>query len=289
LVAVDFRGQAREIAAPARAYTNPRVSPNGETIVVDIQGQNSRDIWTYDLNRSVWNQLTFDGASSVPIWTPDGQRITYMSSLDGSPRLYWRRADGSGAAELLSETIGNPHSWSPDGQFLLRTGSAGAPIQVFSLDTRTMRPLIPEPEGTEMAAPAFAPGGRWIAYVANDSGRREVYVRPFPEGDGRWLVSDGGGTQPMWSRDGRELFYRNDDNVMAVGVALEPVFRASAPRLLFRGDYERPAVRAAYDVLADGAHFVMLESSAQSSSTRRVNIVVNWQEELKRRAPPVER
>ena len=140
-----------------------------------------------------------------------------------------------------------------------------------------------------MAAPAFAPGGRWIAYVANDSGRREVYVRPFPEGDGRWLVSDGGGTQPMWSRDGRELFYRNDDNMMAVGVTLEPVFRASAPRLLFRGDYERPAVRAAYDVLADGAHFVMLESSAQSSSTRRVNIVVNWQEELKRRVPAVER
>jgi Tol biopolymer transport system component len=155
---------------------------------------------------------------------------------------------------------------------------------LLSLDgARETRPFLSKPEGTEMAAPAISPDGHWIAYVANDSGRRHVYVRPFLEGDGRWLISDRGGTQPMWSRSGRELFYRDGDRMMAVNVTATPVFRADTPKLLFEGHFESPAVRANYDVMPDGQHFVMVKAAERESTNRQLNIVVNWSEELRRR------
>jgi len=291
LVLADRRGQAEQIAQPARSYGNPRVSPDGQRIVVDVQGPTGTDIWAYDVPRGTWSQLTFNARSGVPVWTPDGKRITFVVATDGRSKLYWKAADGGGPDELLSTEPGNPHSWAPDGRLLARaggnpTGGGGSQVMLLSMDGgRETRPLLAKREGTEMAAPAIHPSGRWIAYVANDSGRRQVYVRPFPEGEGRWLVSVEGGTQPMWGRNGQELFYRDGDKMMAVRVTTTPVFRADTPRLLFEGHYESPAVRANYDVMADGQHFVMVKAAEQESTNRRLNIVVNWGEELKRLAP----
>jgi serine/threonine-protein kinase len=289
LVLVNRLGQAEPIAPPARMYAYPRVSPDGRRIVVDAQEPTGRDVWVYDIPRASWSQLTFDGTSGVPIWTPDGQRITFVATINGGQKLYWKGADGRGSNELLSSEPGNPHSWAPDGRFLARTGGnrdsgGGSQVMLLSLDgARETRPFLSKPEGTEMAAPAISPDGHWIAYVANDSGRRHVYVRPFLEGDGRWLISDRGGTQPMWSRSGRELFYRDGDRMMAVNVTATPVFRADTPKLLFEGHFESPAVRANYDVMPDGQHFVMVKAAERESTNRQLNIVVNWSEELRRR------
>jgi serine/threonine-protein kinase len=291
LVLVDRQGQAVPVAPPARTYNNPRVSPDGQRIVVDVQGASGPDIWIYDVSRATWSQLTFNGASNAPIWTPDGERITFINASDGAQELYWKNADGTGVDELLSAEGGNPHSWSGDGRLLARviagvSGNFGSQLALLSLDDgRRTRPFPSAREGTEMNAPAIDPSGRFIAYVANDSGRREIYVRPFPQGEGRWLVSDAGGIQPMWSRDGRELFYRNGNRMMAVSVSTVPVFRADAPRLLFEGDFLAPAIRANYDVMPDGKRFVMVKSAEQTLLNKQLNVVINWQQELNRRLP----
>jgi serine/threonine-protein kinase len=210
LVLVDRHGQTRPLVDEERPFTNPRVSPDGSRIVVDITSSAGPDVWVYDIGRAVWLQLTFNGLGNAPIWTPDGRSITYVAVVNGGPKLFRKPADGSGPAELLSDRPGNPHSWSPDGRWLARTTArdgGGVGLALLAMDaTHTARPFPATPDGPEMAAPAISPDGRWIAYVTTDSGRRQVYVRRFPEGEGRWLVSPDGGTQPMWARSGRELF-----------------------------------------------------------------------------------
>jgi dipeptidyl aminopeptidase/acylaminoacyl peptidase len=290
LVRVDRLGQWEPIAPPARTYVNLRVAPDGRRIVVGVEQGAATDVWTFDLSRATWSQLTFNGRSGVPIWTPDGSRVTFVLTSESGPQLYWKAADGSGPEERLSSEPGNPHSWNPDGRRLARTtgGVATVGLGILTLDgSMKTEPFLSNREGTEMAAPAFSPDGRWLAYVANESGRRQVYVRQFPATAGRWLVSSDGGIQPMWARNGRELFYRIGDKMMAVDVTTTPVFRAGTPRLLFEGRYEGDAVRANYDVMPDG-HFIMIKATEQESTQRRLNIVLNWGEELKRRVTSTE-
>jgi serine/threonine protein kinase/Tol biopolymer transport system component len=282
LTLVDRQGQAQTIAPPPRPYGNPRVSPDGQRIVVDIQDKaDHSDLWVYDVIRATWSQLTFNGRSFVPVWTPDGKRVTFAVTADGASKVYWKAADGSGPDELLSSSPGNPHSWSRDGRYLAGTGEIG----VLRLDgDRKMLPFLPAPGGGQFAAPAFSPDGRWIAYVSNETGRNQVYVAQFPAWVTKWLVSSEGGTQPMWARDGRELFYRDGDKMMVVGVTASTSFVAERPKLLFEARYESPAVRANYDVTPDG-HFVMVKTEAQQSINRQLNVVLNWGEELKRLMP----
>jgi serine/threonine-protein kinase len=287
LTLVDQAGRAEPIALPSRSYDNLRLSPDGQRIAVGVEDNGRLDVWLYDIPRATWSRLTFSGNNSVPIWTSDGKRVAFISDRDGKPKMYWKAADGTGSEELLSTEAGNPHSWSPDGRFVARTfnfGRASGEIGILSLDDRRTRPFLSTPEGNEIAAPAFSPDGRWLAYVSNETGRRQVYVRAFPTGEGRWLISSDGGIQPMWARSGRELFYRNAEKMMAVHVSADPVFRADSPRLLFEGQYEGPAVRADYDVTPDG-RFVMIKADQQSSLNRQLNVVVNWTEELKRLVP----
>jgi serine/threonine-protein kinase len=285
LMLVDRHGQAEPISPEWRGYRNPRVSPDGQRIVADIEEVRGSDVWIYDRLRAAWNQLTFNGRSLAPIWTPDGKRVTYATAEENS-KLLWKLADGSGSEELLSSEAGNPHSWSPDGRWLARTsGGVGlsAALAVLSMDAeRRTRPFLSK-EGSSFNAPAFSPDGRWLAYVSDESGRREIYVRGFPAG-GQWRVSSDGGTQPMWARNGSELFYRNGDKMMAVDVATTPVFAAGTPKLLFEGRYESPAVRSNYDVTSD-RRFVMVKADDQHPRTAYLTVVLNWAEELKRRIP----
>jgi eukaryotic-like serine/threonine-protein kinase len=297
LVWVNRNGTEQPLAAPARAYLNPRLSPDGQRVAVGITEQDSQ-VWLYDLSRETLTRFTFEGNSNqYPVWKPDGKRIAFQSNKEGVPNLFWQLADGSGALERLttSEDTQTANSWSPDGQlaFIEINPTTGWDIWVLQMGGPSA--------GTEQArkalaflrtpfnesAPRFSPDGRWLAYVSDESGRFEIYVQPYPGPGGKWQISTEGGTEPVWNPNGRELFYRSGDKMMAVDIATQPSFAAGKPKVLFAGQYvPTPVTFPNYDVSPDGQRFLMLKpSDAAEAAPTQINVVLNWFEELKQKVP----
>jgi serine/threonine-protein kinase len=253
------------------------------------------DIWVWDLVRKTMTRLTFDEAvDALPLWTPDGKRIAFRSNRGSKTSIYWKAADGTGADEfLVSGSGGNiiPRSWSPDGKTLVFMESAATNTDVGTVSIegdRSKKPLL-SGKYNEID-PVISPDGRWLAYSCDESGQYEIYVRPYPEvNGGKWQVSTSGGAWPIWSRDGRELFYRSGDASMAVVVKTKPTISFETPRTLFRGTYATGFANASlcnWDVSPDGKRFLMLKPSGTAAAgLRKINIVVNWFEELKQRVP----
>jgi len=289
MVWVDRRGGKEPLPAPPRAYQFPRISPDGQRIAVAFLDSEVQ-VWVYDVLRSSLTRQTFAGrTSSTPLWTPDGKRLAYVSSLPGPLTAFWQMADGGGEREQLttSNFQTSPSSFSPDGKLLAYvedSASAGRSIRVLDLTTRKTEPF--SETGYEETAPKFSPDGRWIAYSSTESGRREIYLRPFPGPGGKWQISNDGGQEPLWNPRGGEVFYRNGNKVMAVSVDLESGFRAEAPRVLFEGPYRlTDASFPYYDVSPDGKRFLMLEPVGPETGVTQINVIFNWFEELKRLAP----
>jgi serine/threonine protein kinase/Tol biopolymer transport system component len=286
---VDRNGAEQPLAAPANTYESPRLSPDGQRIAVTTDGQ----IWLYDLSRETLTRFTFEGnTNSRPVWTPDGKRIAFYSNKEGPLNIFWQLADGSGGLERLttSEFTSVPGSWSPDGQTLAfhdANSKTGNDIWMLRLSDRKAQPYLRTPfnEGN----PRFSPDGRWIAYISDESGRSEVYVQPYPGPGGKWQVSRDGGTEPVWNRNGRELFYRSGNKMMAVEITIQPSFALGNPRMLFEGPYAlAPVPVSNYDVSPDGQRFLMLkptEPEQVQAAPTQINVVTNWFEELKRRVP----
>ena len=291
LVWVSRNGVEQPLAVPAHDYVGPRISPDGRRVAVGIRQQDSQ-VWLYDLSRETLTRLTFEGNSNVnPVWTPDGKRIAFQSNKEGPVNIFLQLADGSGGLERLttSEYLQAPHSWSPDGQllaFIEGSPTTGVDIWVLRLSDRKTQPFLRTPftEG----GPRFSPDGRWLAYVSDESGRYEIYVQPYPGPGGKWQISTEGGTEPVWNHNGRELFYRIGDKMMAVDIATQPGFAAGKPRMLFEGPYLPTAATIQnYDVSPDGQRFLMLKpSESAGAAPTQINVVLNWFEELKRRVPP---
>jgi len=248
LVWVDRQGAVEPLGAPPHVYRAPRLSPDGGRVAVTIT-DTGVDIWVYDIVRQTLTRLTFEGDNQQPQWTPDGKRVTWRSIREGVPgNLFWKLADGTGAVERLttSEFRQNPGSWSPDGQFLAfyqRPSGGASPtardIWILPLEGEGKPQSILQTQFNELG-PVFSPDGRWLAYVSDESGRYEIYVRPFPKvEEGKWQISTDGGTELRWAANGRELFYRNESGgqMMAVNITTEPTFGAGTPRLLFEGVY----------------------------------------------------
>jgi serine/threonine-protein kinase len=290
LVWVNRNGAEQPVAAPARAYVFPRLSPDGRRLAVTIQGQEVQ-LWLYDLSRETLTRFAFDGKFNTnPVWTPDGKRIAFNSNKEGPVNLFWQLADGSGGLERLttSEHLHFPMSWSPDGQvlaFVEVTPTTGYDIWMLGLGDRKAQPFLQTPYNESV--PMFSPDGRWLAYVSNESGRWEIYMQPYPGSSGKWQISTEGGTEPVWNRNGRELFYRNGDKMMAVDIATQPSFTVGKPRVLFEGRYvPPPGTSPNYDVSPDGQHFLMIKpSEAGEAAPAQINVVLNWFEELKRLVP----
>jgi serine/threonine-protein kinase len=290
LVWVNHSGVEQPVAAPPRAYWNPRLSPDGRRVAVGIADQESQ-VWLYDFSGETLTRLTFEGSlNSVPTWTPDGKRIAFQSNKEGPLNIFWQLADGSGGLERLTTTLeatNAPHSWSPDGQLLAYielNHTTGFDISVLRLSDRKAQPFLKTPFNESV--PRFSPDGRWLAYVSDESGHWEIYVQPYPGPGGKWQISTGGGTEPVWNPNGRELFYRSGEKMMAVDVATQPSFAAGKPRVLFEGQYlPTPITFPNYDVSPDGKRFLMLEESERATSATQINVVLNWFEELKRRVP----
>ena len=285
LVWVDRKGQEQPISAPpSSTYGSPHISPDGRRIALGNQGQ----IWIYDIARETLSRLSFvPTVTGNNAWTPDGKHVTFQS---GTPlNLYWQASDGSGAAERLatSEYRQGPGSWSPDGKalvFVETNPKTNQDIWVLQLSDHKAVPFI-QTEFNE-GGPEFSPDGRWIAYASDESGRWEVYVQPYPGPGGKVQISTDGGKEPLWNRNGKELFYRNGDRMMAVPVGLQPSFSAGKPAILFEGRYHRTnASLAQYDVSPDGQRFVMVKDSGADQSATHINIVQNWFQELEQKAP----
>jgi serine/threonine-protein kinase len=287
LVWVDRKGGVQPATEIRRVFGSLRLSPDGRRVALDVIEANSRDVWVLDLARGTLTRLTFGrGFNLFPVWTPDGKKIVYSatSAAIGS-RLMWKLADGSGTdQELVSLGLqARAGSWSPDGRLLAFSGpSPPNGIDVFVLEVGNGKPRVILGTPFNEGVPMFSPDGRWLAYNSDESGRLEVYVQPFPGPGGKWQISAEGGSSPRWSRDGRELFYRNGDKMMAVDVATAPTFTAGTPRLLFEGRFQ-PGPN--YDVSADGRHFLIVKESEAGSGPTQMDVVVDWTSELLQKVP----
>jgi Tol biopolymer transport system component len=296
LVWVDRNGKEQPIPAPPSDYGDAKLSPDGTKIAVSISPNFGGNISIWDLARGTLSQLTFEGGNT-PIWSGDGKKIAYTSFRENIGSIYWKNADGTGKEERLSSTenVIFPFSWSKDHKTLVlaefSTSQGSADIGAISLEgDGKWRPLLKEKFGE--GQPTVSPDGRWLAYTSNESGRNQVYVRPFPDVDsGRWHVSTEGGDIPLWSRDGGELFYRNGDAIMAVTVKTGSVFSPGTPRVLFKGNYvfAEDMQSSNWDISLDGKQFLLKKDPeskpAASGTPGRINIVLNWLEELKQRVP----
>jgi Tol biopolymer transport system component len=289
MVWVSRNGTEKALAAPPHEYVTPRISPDGRRVAVTVAEQENQ-VWLYDFGRDTLSRLTFGGnVTQTPAWTPDGKRIAFTSNKEGPLNIFWQPADGSGEMERLttSEYTDVPRSFSPDGQLLafLELGSAtGYDVSVLRLRDRKTQPFIRTP--TNESVPSFSPDGHWLAYISDESGRFEVYAQPYPGPGGKYQISTDGGTEPVWNPNGKELFYRSGDKMMAVDVTTQPAFSVGKPKMLFQGPYvPTPFTFPNYDVSPDGRRFLMIKESEQASSLNQINVVLNWFEELKRRVP----
>jgi eukaryotic-like serine/threonine-protein kinase len=299
LVWLDRTGKATDALQAKGAFQSPRLSPDGKRVVVSSLDGSNLNLWAYEFERGTRLRLTTTGNSRRTVWSPDGLQVAFYSTPstaatadrgegDSDQDLYVVPSTGGEPKKLLTRPGAQfPDAWSPDGRVLVfeegeaATGPARRDLWVLPIG-EAPRPLVVT-RFYERGA-VFSPDGRWLAFVTDESGRAEVYVQPFPGPGPKVAISNNGGLQPMWARDGRELFYREGGWMMAAPIKLDP-FRVEAPRKLF----EFPAATfnldpnfADYDVAPDGR---FLAIQADTAAADEINVVVNWTEELKRLVP----
>jgi len=291
LVWVDRDGAADPLPVPTGNYLWPRFSPDG-TRLAYAEGA-TYQIWVYDIGLEVAVRLTTAGANTQPVWSPDGTRLAFVSTREGGPRqLFWMAADGSGEPQRLAESDAAQYasSWSPDGVLaFLQDGD----IWTVSVDGGSdPEPFLETP--VIESYPAFSPDGRWLAYASDETGRREVYVRPFPGAEPVHRVSTSSGAAPLWSPDGQQLFFRSlgdwagDWAIMVVDVTADATFTRSPARVLFDSrEFGASIPVRSYDIAPDGERFVMYTSASQveQQPVTSIHVVLNWTQELLERVP----
>ena len=296
VLTLDRNGKESVLPLPPGDYIIARFSPDGERIALARFGGIRGAIVTYERARQIVSTVTPEaGSYFVPAWSPDGRRIAFTRFAEAMPALSARNADGSGEIERLTEPSPDaqfPNAWSPDGKTILYTvaytADRGPKRKLASTDLWLVTAGDPRSARLWFESPfretggAFSPDGRWIAYVSDESGVQEVYVRPYPGPGSALKVSNGFAIEPLWSRDGRELFFRAGENAerfMAVQVGTSGGLSISPPRLLFSSQLAvggREDRFREYDVSADGKEFVAVRRASSEEPDRRVTIVTNW-------------
>jgi len=256
-----------------------RLSPDETRLAVEGISDEGPDIWIYDIERGTRTRLTTGGTGIDPVWSPKGDAIAYSRP---GPSIYLARADGGGTPEPLvtvDEARLRVTSWSPDGKLLTIDALHTGDVWVAPVDGGEPEPFVDTPFDEWGAR--FSPDGGYIAYVSDESGRDEIYVQPYPGPGERWTVSTEGGREPVWPKNGRELFYRNRNQLVAVDIELEPTFLVGAPHVLFEGPFRTSASGTYYDVTHDGKRFVMIGTVIPGPQQPLV-VVLHWLEELER-------
>jgi serine/threonine-protein kinase len=302
VVWVDRSGRATPVHSgwtfrPGGSDWGMALSPNQERLALKMETDLGNDVWIKLLPDGPLTRFTFnDGEDRMPRWAVDGQYVTFISVRGGNLDLYRRRADHTGDAELLLDYERSLAQgfYSPNGEWVvLRTGGAagvrgGRDILGFRPDVDTIPVPLVVTESDEQA-PAVSPDGRWLAYLSDETGRNEVYVCPFPDTDrGKWQVSEGGATAPLWAHSGTELFYVSADRDMMVAeIQTGPPFSVGQRRVLFRVDaqYLMGVVTGYYDIAADDQRFLMRRLTSgkedEVGEPNRLVLVQSWFEELK--------
>jgi Tol biopolymer transport system component/predicted Ser/Thr protein kinase len=263
---------------------NPRLSPDGGRVALDVfdSGRDTSEVWVYDAASGAGTKFVFSPAhDEVPVWSPDGARIVFASDRKskGAHHDLWVKPLDGGKEEILAESLDDryPEDWSPDGRFVsfnVIQARGQRNTQLWILDT-VQRKIFPfETEGQYQVGSRFSPDGQWLAYASDESGRFEAYVRAFPGPGGKWQVSSAGGSNPVWSRDGKELFYLTLDNKLAaVPISAGATFRAGSPVALF--PVHPSGNRNVFDVSADGRRFLVNSLPADQGSPP-LELVVHW-------------
>ncbi len=294
-------GAVEPLAVPAGKYAEPRLSPDGTRVAMSKAEPGGISIWVADVSGATApRQLTFEGISRYPVWSPDGQRVTFQSQLGDEQGVFWKSADGAGPPEQLIRAEKGassiPQSWSPDGRQLLYdvVRDQAVSLWAYSVQDRTSR-RVPTENSTVPTTAAFSPDGRWIAYSVRESNlaNARIYVQPFPATGAKYLISDQNddGHHPVWSRDGRELFYTPGpgSRIQKVRISTAPSFQFSRPETLVRRfTNASPAFQRTYDVTKDGRFLGLIGAGVVKESgvqTSQVVVALNWFEELKRLVP----
>ena len=296
-------GKLQPLVTTPGVYSSPRFSPDGKRLAFSLDDSHgNEDIWVRDLERETASRLTFlPGANQAPLWTPDSRNIIFLSEGSPAPGIYAVRADRSGEPQRLAEMQGRmlPHSISPDGKRLagLHPFSGGLELWTASLENDGDQLRLGKPEAFLRSRfitifPVFSPDGHWLAYASNESGTREIYVRPFPGPGGGVQVSSGGGHFPIWSRNGRELFFRGADmRLMVVEYTVRgDSFTAGKPHVWSEQpmlDLTSPPIPT-YDLAPDGKRLAVIlyaDGTAEQKPITHVTFLLNFFDELRRRVP----
>lgn len=294
LIWFDRQGKQLSTVGPVGTYATPWLSPDEKRVTFgssEPEGGGS-DIWLMELARGTPTRFTFDPAiEAVPLWSPDGSRIVYSSDRDGPMNLYLRAADGAGEAEPLPKNDNNNKfatDWSADGRLILfqvQDPKTNFDLWVLSLSGEQKPYSYLHGDFSEVQG-RFSPDGKWVAYASNDSGSWQVYVQSFPAPGGKWQISNNGGAQPQWRRDGKELFYISSDRkLMAVDVkANGSTFEVEAPKELFGLRLQTvglPGARNFFVASADGQR-ILVASVPEERITTPMTVVLNWTADLRR-------
>jgi eukaryotic-like serine/threonine-protein kinase len=277
---------AGTVGMPA-SYDNVRLSPDGRRVAGDQTDPDGRkvDIWIHELAQAATTRLTFDpGTDQTPIWSPDGKQILFSGNQGLSSQIYLKNADGSGSEEEVAELgagVFNPWDWSRDGKYILF--GKGNELWYISRPEHVTKPLLQAKWTVRNAQ--FSPDGRWMAYASNETGSMEIYVSSFPSGNGKWQVSSGGGQEPKWRQDGKELFYLSaDGKMMAVTVTTGTSFKAGSPVALFQTHRRQPVSFLdvfSYDVSGDGQKF-LIATKVDQANAAPLSVLLNWASEMEK-------
>jgi serine/threonine-protein kinase len=285
---VSREGKVERLSLPPRRYALPRVSPDGTKVAFSVESpqRTEHDVWVLDLRLGSMANLSSDGLSYDAVWSPDGKSVTYQFKDSSHTSLVRRPVDGRGPAEVLLEraklTDDGPLCWTPDGTQLVCATDSGPPnsadLFVLTAADKQTRMLL-STTAIEFEA-SLSPDGKWLAPCSFDSGRSSIWVQSWPEGGARWPITENGAL-PCWSRDGKELFFVDGQNMMAVPVTLQPSFSAGAPVKLFTLEFPTSFNTSRnWDVAPDGRFIVVLRTSKETMADH-IEVVQNWLGELR--------